>query len=137
MISSDASIPLTSDEVHSLWQETIRYRHAPDNQVNIRCVSEPEIQRLNKLYREKNAPTNVLTFSYEDEHDIALCLPIAKREAIERGVHYRDYIALLLVHAFLHATGMDHEKSLQEAKDTHTAEEVILQRCGFPQISLQ
>ena len=147
---------LTADEVARLWQETIALREHADDQVTVRCVSEDEIRELNKTYRQKDEPTNVLTFSYPQQgigaprssesevgsssdeheaesatHDVALCLTVAEREAKQRGAQLRDYLALLLTHAFLHATGLDHEESEAAAAAVAQAERAILQASGF------
>lgn len=138
MINFNASenFPLHLEEVEQLWRETKRVRNFPDEAVNIKCVSEEDVRTLNKQYRHKDALTNVLTFSYDNEHDIALCLPVAEQEAKERGVELRDYVALLLVHAFLHVTGMDHERSEEEARRTKYEEQNILAEAGFAADSL-
>lgn len=128
--------PLRATEIQTLWKITRQNRKFPDAEVNIKCVSEDEVRTLNAQYRKKNKATNILTFSYSDEHDIALCIPVADREAKERGARRRDYIALLFVHAFLHVTGMDHEESPQEALDTAAAEHAILREAGFTPVSL-
>src|SRR5688572_26421307 len=107
--------PLSESETDALWRETIQHRRFSDDQVNIGCVTEEEMRALNQQYRGKDKPTNVLTFSYGNEHDIALCLLVAEQEAKQRGAGFKDYTALLLVHAFLHVTGMDHERSEVEA----------------------
>jgi probable rRNA maturation factor len=70
------------------------------------------------------------------EHDVALCLSVAEREAAERQVPVRDYAAVLLVHAFLHACGLDHERSEAEAEKMAEAERSALQRCGFTAVGL-
>ena len=128
---------LTNEEANRIWQETIAYRSFSNDKVIVRCVSETEIQQLNSKYRKKDAPTNVLTFSYDEgEHDIALCLAIARQEAQERGADIRDYVALLLVHAFLHATDMDHERSQHEEEEMQTAEKYILEASGFSSLTL-
>lgn len=118
-----------------MWEATRRYRNWPDDQVNVRVVSEDEIHALNKKYRGKDYVTNILTFSYDHEHDVAVCLEVARQEAKERRVSERDYVAWLLVHAFLHATGMDHERSEEEARSMEKAEREILEQAGFPVIS--
>lgn len=114
-----------------LWQAARAYRQFPDDRVNVRVVSTEEIRKLNKKYRGKDKATNVLTFSYDKEHDIALCLDVAEREAEEKRVGERDYVAWLLVHAFLHATGLDHERSEEEAREMEQAERDILTRAGY------
>lgn len=136
--------PLTSFEVAGLWKATCKQQEFVDDQVNIECVSEDEIRKLNEQYRDTPGSTNVLTFSYPPlqtespgEHDISMCLAVAKRESQQRSLSLRDYVALLLVHAFLHATGLDHEESGEAAAHMRAAEAAILQSSGFKSISLE
>jgi len=129
---NEATFPLTSAEVEQLWQVTTEYRLWADDAVGISCVSEDEIRHLNQHYRQRDQSTNVLTFTYDtSEHDIVLCMDVAVREADGRNTSMRDYVALLLVHAFLHATGMDHEESQAAAAATHKLERKILTQCGL------
>ncbi|MEO6077804.1 MAG: rRNA maturation RNase YbeY [Candidatus Andersenbacteria bacterium] len=125
--------PLTKKQVASLLDTACDVVGESDNgQVSIRCVSNKEMQNLNKTYRKKDAPTNILTFSYdENEHDIAICMNVAEKEAKERKVELVDYTALLVTHAFLHALGMDHEESEDEEKKTEELEKKILSNSGF------
>jgi len=136
-IQCPADFPVAIDEVTALWQRTQEVRKHGDDVVSVRCVTEEEIQKLNKTYRVKDAPTNVLTFSYDGEHDVALCIDVAQREADAQNISARDYFALLLTHAFLHVTGMDHERSAEEEITTQQMEQDILSSCGFSKISLQ
>ena len=53
-------LPLTSSQVELLWQTVCTYLQQPEDQVNVRAVSEEEIRTLNKTYRHKDSPTNVL-----------------------------------------------------------------------------
>ncbi len=129
---------LGDQDVTQLWSETIKFRQVEiiAAQVTIRCVTENEILKLNKRYRHTATKTNVLTFSYGNEHDVAICLPVAMSEAKSRGNSLTNYVALLLVHAFLHITGMDHENSVAEAAETVVAERHILSTAGFSPYSL-
>lgn len=124
-------IAVTQEEIESLWHQAVALYGQRGDQVTIRCVSEQEIQSLNESYRHMPRPTNVLTFSYGDSHDVALCVEVASREATRRNTSLRDYTALLLAHAFLHVFGLDHERSDEEAEKTAEAERTILQRAGF------
>lgn len=143
-LTSD-DFPLSSAQVSALWQATCRSQNSDDVVVSIRCVSEAEIQSLNKRYRGHDTPTNVLTFSYPPDralgaesegHDVALCLVVAQREAQRHTVKITDYVALLLVHAFLHVLGMDHEQSEEQDRATRQHEEKILAACGFARLNL-
>lgn len=124
-------------EIKRLWAETLAYTHHDDQEVTIRFIEAAEIQRLNRDFRQHDKPTNILTFSYgEGVHDLAVCLAIVEREAVERSLAVQDYLALVLVHGFLHAVGLDHEHSAEEARETAVAEQKILQRAGFKAIYL-
>lgn len=129
---------LSDKEIASLWDAVRTKTGFTDDAVTIRCVSKEEIHDLNMRYRTKDHPTNVLTFSYTDpsEHDIALCMDVAKQEAAQRSVSLRDYTALLVVHGLLHVTGMDHEASPAEDEKTQALEREILNECGFVPVSL-
>jgi len=126
------NFPLLADEVGSIWQEVLRTQEHKDDEVTISCVSEEEVRRLNREYRQVDKATNVLTFSYgEGEHDVSLCLAVAEREAKRQSKPVRDYIALLLAHAFLHVAGLDHEESEQAARDMRAKEKLITAAAGF------
>ncbi|MFH1354053.1 MAG: rRNA maturation RNase YbeY [bacterium] len=121
---------LTGEEAEKLWLKVVVLCGCPDEIVTVRCVGEREIKRLNKRYRGKDKVTNVLTFSYQNEprkasprgeHDVAICLSVVAEKDV----------AWLLVHAFLHVAGMDHEKSAEEAKKMEQAEAAVLKDRGF------
>lgn len=125
--------PITENDLLRLWETTRTNLQVPDDEVAMRCVSAEEIQRLNKEYRNKDAPTNILTFSYapEGDHDIAICLEVARSEAESRSIPFRDYVALLVVHGLLHVCGMDHEESEKSLLAMKEKEREILLACGF------
>jgi probable rRNA maturation factor len=113
-----------------------------ESTVIVREVGEDEMRVLNKRYRNKDKPTNVLTFSYplekmwvknieHDEYELLVCFAVGQAEASSRQVEWRDYLALLLIHAFLHACGLDHENSCEEAKTMNRLEKEILVETGF------
>lgn len=143
--SQDEVGPLSLTDVTHLWEATRALQSFPDEEVGVRVVDATESRALNNRYRRKDSPTNVLTFSYpadpalpdtKPQHDVALCLEVATQEAAERGAALRDYVALLLAHAFLHVTGLDHEHSPEVAAQTERLETEIVQRAGFTPHSL-
>lgn len=143
-LTSD-DFPLSLEQVSVLWEAAVRRQNTDDALVCIRCVSELEIQSLHKQYRGHDRPTNVLTFSYpldrtlgneSEGHDVALCLAVAQQEAQQHNLKITDYVALLLVHAFLHVLGMDHEQSEEQDAATRQAEQAILATAGFTPLNL-
>jgi probable rRNA maturation factor len=93
-------------------------------EVSIRLTSDAEVQTLNRQYRGKDKPTNVLSFpmiapdlidvvSNTDDGevllgDIVLARETCAREALERSVTLADHAAHLIVHGVLHLLGYDH-----------------------------
>jgi len=103
-------------------------------QAVLRFVDDEEGAALNHRHRGKDKPTNVLTFPYEGppqvSGDIAICLPLAAREAATLGRPLAAHLAHLVVHAMLHLQGYDHETDEQQAKRMEMREREILQRFG-------
>jgi probable rRNA maturation factor len=97
----------------------------------LRIVGSPEGRRLNKKFRKKNRPTNVLSFSYgKGAGDIVLCHPVVAREARAQGKSIAAHYAHLVVHGALHLRGYDHAAKAQAAK-MERREIRILRRLGF------
>jgi probable rRNA maturation factor len=92
--------------------------------VTVRLVTEAESAALNATYRDKPGATNVLAFTGPGEimreatveqallelGDLAICLPVACREADEQGKLSVAHLAHLVVHGTLHLIGYDHQQ---------------------------
>lgn len=126
------------------WAQAALQRNA---EVAVRLVGEAEGRELNREYRGKDYPTNVLTFAYgEGEHlpgaptgaegagalagDLVLCVPVVVREAAEQGKTLEAHFAHLVVHGMLHLQGYDHEAEA-EAEAMEALETDILRGLGY------
>ncbi len=93
-------------------------------ELSILFCDDPFIQRLNAEYREKDSPTDVLSFSQLDGGeqgipqpllgDLIISVPTTLRQAEEYGVTSDEELARLLVHGLLHLFGYDHEGVIEE-----------------------
>lgn len=101
-------------------------------QLSIAVVSDKEIRQANRRYRGKDAPTDVLSFRYE-EHlgEVLLSAPRIRAQAKEYGNSITEEAMFLLVHGILHIFGWDHERSAKEAREMRALEEKILHLCGL------
>lgn len=106
--------------------------------VTVRLVDEAESAALNKRYRSKRGPTNVLSFSYDMlagaaglNGDLVICAPLVAREAAQQNKHVRAHWAHLVVHGILHLRGYDHVQE-KDAQTMEALEVRILKRLGFP-----
>ena len=72
-------------------------------------VSPIESARINKEYRKKDKPTNILSFPYTFvSGEIVLCTKVIEAEAITHKLSYRDYLIYLFIHGLVHLAGFDH-----------------------------
>jgi len=100
-------------------------------QISIALVSGPEIKELNRVYRNKNKITDVLSFELDNDYilgEVLICLEQARRQAQEKKNTYKGELQLLTVHGILHLLAYDHEKSVKEEKRQQEMEQKILSR---------
>ena len=113
-----------------------------DREVSVRIVSAEEIRRLNRDYRGKDKPTNVLSFPTGPVEglpadqpvplgDIVVCAAVVAGEADAQGKRPADHWAHMLVHGTLHLLGFDHQEDA-EAAEMEGKETAILTGHGVP-----
>jgi probable rRNA maturation factor len=110
-----------------------------DAQVTLRVVGPSESRRLNRRFRGKDKPTNVLSFVYSDVRsdpaapvvgDIVLCRSVLHAEARAQGKPLDAHWAHLVVHGMLHLQGYDHARA-REAAAMEARETEIVTRLGY------
>jgi len=102
-------------------------------EISISFVSADEIQSLNKQYRQKDAPTDVLSFPANADilgGDIIICPEIAQKQADAYGHSLDREMAFLTAHGLLHLQGYDHQTPEDEAAMIKT-QNVILEKVGI------
>ncbi len=98
-------------------------------ELSVLLTGNEEIRELNREYRGKDKPTDVLSFPMEDEHllgDIVISTEKAASQAVEFGVTVGEEMARLLVHGLLHLAGYDHVKGGRQAKKMKEKEEELM-----------
>jgi probable rRNA maturation factor len=78
-------------------------------EVAVLITSRREVQALNRRFRRKDKPTDVLSFPAAMGGDIAICAEIARQNAKRIGHSVSDEIKVLVLHGMLHLAGYDHE----------------------------
>ena len=111
-------------------------------QMTVRIVERDEIVELNEQFRQKNGPTNVLSFPFEptpgmpaelaepELGDVVVCAAVVEQEAREQNKTSEAHWAHMIVHGSLHLLGYDHIKE-DEAKQMEALEVDVLARLGF------
>lgn len=83
------------------------------------CTLE-ESRLRNKTYRDKDYPTNILSFPLDDdEGEIYISLQTARTDAKKFDMSYHKFLHLLLIHGCLHLKGLDHGSTMDMLEDTH------------------
>ncbi len=113
-----------------------------DTEVSVSLVATEEMRRLNRDFRGKDRPTNVLSFPGGDAHalppgapallgDVVLCPEIVAAEATEQHKPLEAHWAHLVVHGALHLAGYDHidDHDAEAMEDLETA---VLRGFGIP-----
>lgn len=109
-------------------------------EINIRFTDNEEIQQLNRDFRQKDRPTNVLSFPFEVPDfleaeifilgDIIIAMPVIVTEAEEQQKAINDHLAHMVVHGTLHLLGFDHIDE-EEAEEMEALEIAILAKLGI------
>ncbi|MGH8176681.1 MAG: rRNA maturation RNase YbeY [Steroidobacter sp.] len=130
--------------------------HRPS--LTIRIVGAGESRKLNRTWRGKDKPTNVLSFpsaplpraawktargtrsALAMDHglrttdhplgDLAICAPVVAREAREQGKSPQSHWAHMVIHGVLHLLGYDHEND-RDAEEMESTEASILRQLGY------
>nr|WP_310523387.1 rRNA maturation RNase YbeY [Polymorphobacter sp.] len=143
---------LAAAAVRAALRET-PHAHLADGPLNaeisIRLTDDAEVHTLNRQYRHKDKPTNVLSFpmvqpdlldglaNSDDGEvllgDIVLAAETCAREAAEKQWSQTDYAQHLIVHGLLHLLGYDHELGESQATAMEALESAACRALGLPE----
>ena len=131
--------PLELAAFERLAAFALEREEAPDAvELSIALVSLAEMTELNGRYREKEGPTDVLSFPCDDPcavvepgepvalGDVVIAPEVAEAQAAEYGHSVEEELNLLLVHGVLHLLGYDHESD-EDAAVMQARERAVLQ----------
>lgn len=124
------------------WARQALKQRMETAEVTIRIVDADEMTTLNTTYRQKQGPTNVLSFPFlisEEEveldipllGDIIICADVVKREAQEQAKPIDAHWAHMVVHGIFHLLGYDHENDA-DADVMEALESKTMQLLGYP-----
>ena len=131
------NMSMPNEESFQLWAESACLED-DDTVASLQIVDSDEMRVLNKTYRDKDTPTNVLSFPMQlpDEVDIkilgdlALCVDVINEEAKAQSKSLQAHWAHMVVHGMLHLQGYDHIDDI-EAGVMEAMEIDILKKLGF------
>ena len=110
------------------------YKYLTNKEIELILTNDEEIKELNKIHRNKDKATDVLSFPLEDIPgmplgSIVISVDTAKKGAKEFGHSIEDEIKLLFIHGLLHLLGYDHEIDNGEMRKK---EKEIIEKFNLP-----
>lgn len=127
-------------------QAVLEYESFQDDaEVSVSFVDNAEIRKLNRIYRDKDKSTDVLSFPLGDDGkydvnnetgayllgDVVISMETAVKQAYIYGHSLEREIGFLTVHSMLHLLGYDHETSPLDAANMSEKQELILEKLGI------
>jgi probable rRNA maturation factor len=122
------------------WANAALGRRASGHELAVRIVGAAESRKLNRNYRGRDRPTNVLSFPSGGTRlpapaasplgDLVICSHVVHAEARGQRKSVRAHWAHLIVHGALHLIGYDHERP-RDARRMERREIAVLKRLGF------
>lgn len=119
VVNRQRKLQLDCERWQSFATRAIEVVSANGADVTIAFVSDRAMCELNRMWRHKNATTDVLSFPAEQDEfekleglrlgDVAISVEQAARQAIENSLELETEIAQLILHGLLHLCGYDHE----------------------------
>jgi probable rRNA maturation factor len=121
------------------WAAAALGRRGQGREIAVRVVAASESQRLNKQWRGKDKPTNVLSFpaptlpvdGSRPMGDLVICAQVVKDEARRDGKTLEAHWAHMVVHGALHLAGYDHERGERDRLRMERREISVLKSFGF------
>ncbi len=131
------ALKIDSKGLKMILQEILNILSLSSYEVTVSIVSNKKIQQLNRQFRMKDYPTDVLSFPYLEADeilspvnsekilgDIVISAEKAGEQAAELGQSLKEELAFLMIHGVLHLTGMDHIKKPDEKRMIAKQQEV-------------
>ncbi|MCE7886181.1 MAG: rRNA maturation RNase YbeY [Alphaproteobacteria bacterium PRO2] len=130
---------ITESVIEALSQNLVFHEFSGrTTEISIVLADNAFIRNLNKTYRGKDKPTNVLSFPQDPGSgdreanlgDVILAYETVKEEADSQGKGFEDHVTHLLVHGILHLLAYDHEDDA-EAEEMESLEIRVLESLGI------
>jgi rRNA maturation RNase YbeY len=129
-------IPVRAKTIQRVTQAILIQAGSPTAELSVSLVGKTRMRSLNRKYRGRDYPTDVLAFPMESIGeqtevflgDVVICLPVAIQQASRFENTPDQEILRLLIHGMLHLLGYDHEHSPQEAARMQRKENAIIKK---------
>ncbi|MEX2145094.1 MAG: rRNA maturation RNase YbeY [Candidatus Spechtbacterales bacterium] len=135
-VVNETDIRMDEDMLCRCVAETLKHNAVAQKRLNIVIAGEGEIKALNKRYFGKDVPTDVLSFSDNEDGEylgeVVICSSFIKKE--HKGEKFERELCHVAVHGTFHLLGIHHEKDEKSRQELHTQEEGIINKVLGSQI---
>ena len=134
------------EQIDSLLTFAKKQEHIDSEaELSVTFVDKGEIQNINKMYRDKDKVTDVISFALEEDEpeidmneldiprvlgDIIICTDVAHEQAENYGHSFERELGFLALHGFLHLLGYDHMTD-EDEKEMFGRQDAILNAYGL------
>ena len=134
------------EQIDSLLTFAKKQEHIDSEaELSVTFVDKDEIQNINKMYRDKDKVTDVISFALEEDEpeidmneldiprvlgDIIICTDVAKEQSESYGHSFERELGFLALHGFLHLLGYDHMTD-EDEKEMFGRQDAILNAYGL------
>ena len=134
------------EQIDSLLTFAKKQEHIDSEaELSVTFVDKDEIQNINKMYRDKDKVTDVISFALEEDEpeidineldiprvlgDIIICTDVAHKQAENYGHSFERELGFLALHGFLHLLGYDHMTD-EDEKEMFGRQDAILNAYGL------
>ncbi len=130
----------------------LKYLFDTERGISLYLTDDEEIQKLNKEFRGKDCPTDILSWAYDDNDlemngaqtgdstsgklagELIVSAERVRQQAVENGWDFETELIRLLAHGCAHLAGLDHESSTEEAREMLELEIELLKEVDLTNI---
>lgn len=137
IFSTELPKGVSKTDLNQVFSEYNKYSNTKFKfDIAISFVSKLESKKINKQFANNDYPTDVLSFVYPKKNmqnlihqrigaEIVICMPIAQKNANKYNTELKSEIALLLIHALMHVSGLDHNTKASQTRFAHTQNDIL------------
>ena len=128
-------LKIAAKDVRAIALAALAAERVTTGELSVLVTRDGKIRELNRKFRGKDEPTNVLSFPQDDPRsgkligDVVISIDYVARQGEETGAGFRYTFAYYLVHGVLHLLGYDHHEK-NDARKMYRRTREILEAAG-------
>lgn len=128
-INNLSGVQVPKDFLKRIARKVLEDKKTKLRDLSIVFVKPDKIKELNKKYRKKNRPTDVLSFKYNNNlGEIVICPEVVKKNSEKFDSNFKKESAKVLIHGILHLFGFNHEVSKRKAREMEEKQNYYLSK---------